>query len=275
MGGIFWNERIRLLDSGEQVGVLAIGDSWFHYPFNNLVTPLHAALSRPTIYVIGENGARADALADGAWRAQFRAMLADYPSIRVVAISAGGNDFAGLGDLDAKILQPDCSGAADADSCYRPQQPDGVFAAVGAAYRSLLADVASLRPAATVLVHNYDHAAGPAQLAQAADGQLPRAGRGRTPGRRAPRDRARADRPLHAVPRRTGGSGARRACRGTRLVGGDASRQRLGQRTAPARGRFRADRRRMLARPGTARAGAARLTGTGGVAAATASRSPG
>ncbi len=158
MGGIFWNERIRLLDSGEQVGVLAIGDSWFHYPFNNLVTPLHAALSRPTIYVIGENGARADALADGAWRAQFRAMLADYPSIRVVAISAGGNDFAGLGDLDAKILQPDCSGAADADSCYRPQQPDGVFAAVGAAYRSLLADVASLRPAATVLVHNYDYA---------------------------------------------------------------------------------------------------------------------
>ncbi len=158
MGHIFWNERIRLIDSGENVEVLAIGDSWFHYPFNNLVTPLHEALGRPTTYVIGENGARADELCAGAWLASFRAMLADYPTIRLVAVSAGGNDFAGLGDLDAKILGTDCSGAATAEGCFRPGQPDGVFADVGRAYRTLIAAVAAVRPGATVLVHNYDYA---------------------------------------------------------------------------------------------------------------------
>ena len=43
-GNSFWNEYIRLQDSGENVDVQAIGDSWLHYPFNNLMTPLHAAL---------------------------------------------------------------------------------------------------------------------------------------------------------------------------------------------------------------------------------------
>ncbi len=158
MGHIFWNERIKLIDSGEMVDVLAIGDSWFHYPFNNLVTPLYEALARPTIYVIGENGARADELSTGSWIASFRTMLTDYPTIRLVAISAGGNDFAGVGDLDAKLLRADCTGAATADACFRPAQPDGVFADVGNAYRVLLAAVAAIRPGATVLVHNYDYA---------------------------------------------------------------------------------------------------------------------
>jgi hypothetical protein len=158
MGHIFWNEYYRLLDSGESVDVLAIGDSWFHYPFNNLVTPLHAALERPTIYVIGENGARADELATGSWRANFRKMLLQFPSIRLVCISAGGNDFAGIGDLDDRILAPDCSAATTVDACYRAGQPAGVFDAVEAAYRTLLGDVATLLPAAAILVHNYDYA---------------------------------------------------------------------------------------------------------------------
>jgi hypothetical protein len=67
MGHIFWNDSARLFDSGETIGVLAIGDSWFHYPFNNLITPLYTALERPTIYVIGESGARADELCQGSW----------------------------------------------------------------------------------------------------------------------------------------------------------------------------------------------------------------
>ena len=158
MGHIFWNEYYRLLDSGENVDVLAIGDSWFHYPANNLITPLHAALERPTIYVIGENGARADELAAGSWLANFGKMLAQYPSIRLVSISAGGNDFAGVGDLDDRILRPDCSAATDVDACFRAGQPDAVFAAVAVAYRTLIGAVAAARPDVTVLVHNYDYA---------------------------------------------------------------------------------------------------------------------
>jgi hypothetical protein len=158
MGHIFLNEYYRLLDSGENVDVLAIGDSWFHYPRNNLITPLHSVLERPTIYVIGENGARADELAAGSWRANLASLLAQFPSIRLVCISAGGNDFAGVGDLDNRILAPDCSGETSVEGCYRAGQPDGVFDAVEAAYRTLIESVKSSRPHATILVHNYDYA---------------------------------------------------------------------------------------------------------------------
>jgi len=51
--------------------VLALGDSWFHYPFNNLVTPLYTELDQPTVYVIGEIGARADELCEGSWFGNF------------------------------------------------------------------------------------------------------------------------------------------------------------------------------------------------------------
>ena len=158
MGGIYWNDSSRLFDSGETVDVLAIGDSWFHYPANNLITPLHAALERPTIYVIGENGARADELCRGSWLSNTRRMLAGYPAIRLICISAGGNDFAGIGDLDDKILAADCSAAGTFSACYRPGQPAGVFGAVEQAYRDLLDAVRNVRPDVTVLVHNYDYA---------------------------------------------------------------------------------------------------------------------
>ena len=238
MGHIFWNERIKLIDSGEMVDVLAIGDSWFHYPFNNLITPLHAALARPTIYVIGENGARADELSTGAWLASFRAMLDDYPTIRLVAISAGGNDFAGIGDLDAKVLAADCSGAAAADACFRAGQPDGVFADVGNAYRVLLSAVGAVRPAATVLVHNYDYAIPDGRTLPGLRSWLklpmdncrvPLAG---APTRwRATRHRARAHRSLHALSRRPrdGACGTRCAGGRSRLVGGNPCRFGMGQ----------------------------------------------
>jgi hypothetical protein len=158
MGQIFWNDSSRLFDSGETIDVLALGDSWFHYPFNNLITPLYVALEQPTIYVVGESGARADELCQGSWLANFRRMLVDYPSIRLACLSAGGNDFAGIGDLDDKILAPDCSNATTLAACYRDAQPQGVFARVEQAYRDILAVVAAIRPDLTVLVHNYDYA---------------------------------------------------------------------------------------------------------------------
>lgn len=158
MGRIWWNQHAALNASGETVDVLAIGDSWFHYPFNNLLSPLYEALGRPTILAIGDSGARADELARGAWYARFLEVLAQHPSIRLVCVSAGGNDFAGVGDLDQRILAADCSGAASVDACYRGGGPDAVFAAVAGAYRTLIDTVVAIRPGAAVLVHNYDYA---------------------------------------------------------------------------------------------------------------------
>jgi hypothetical protein len=158
MGRIYWNQYFALQESGENVDVLAIGDSWFHYPFNNLLTPLYEALERPTIYAIGESGARADELAKGSWLGNFRKMLAQFPTIRLVCISAGGNDFAGIGDLDDRILKRDCSTANTVPECYREGGPESVFDAVGEAYRTLVDEVTAMRPDVTVLLHNYDYA---------------------------------------------------------------------------------------------------------------------
>jgi hypothetical protein len=158
MGHIYWNDSSRLFDSGETIDVLALGDSWLHYPFNNLITPLYTALEQPTIYVVGESGARADELCQGSWLGNFRRMLVEYPSIRLVCISAGGNDFAGIGDLDDKILAADCSNVTALAECFRANQPQSVFANVEQAYRTILAVVAGIRPDLPVLVHNYDYA---------------------------------------------------------------------------------------------------------------------
>ncbi len=158
MANIFWNAYIELMDSQRPVDVLAIGDSWFHYPFDNLVIPLSEVLERPTIYVIGESGARADELARGSWLARFTRMLDEQPAIRLVCISAGGNDFAGTGDLDDRVLQPDCSAASALEECFRANQPAGVMDEVATAYATLIAAVDARVPGATVLVHNYDYA---------------------------------------------------------------------------------------------------------------------
>ena len=158
MGQIYWNEYAALSGDGESPDVLAIGDSWFHYPFNNLLTPLYEVLERPTIFAIGDNGARADELAAGPWLANFRKLLLQYPAIRLVCISAGGNDFAGIGDLDERILAPDCSAADTVPACYRDGGVESVFGAVGLAYRTLLDTVAAARPGVPVLLHNYDYA---------------------------------------------------------------------------------------------------------------------
>lgn len=158
MGHIFVNNISTFMDSGETVDVLAIGDSWFHYVANNLINPLYEALERPTIYVLGKNGARADELCKDFWLKSFRQFLSDYPNMRLVCISAGGNDFAGVGDLDAKILQPDCSTATKVDDCWQAGEPKLVFDAVEDGYKILLAAVNELHPGLPVLVHNYDYA---------------------------------------------------------------------------------------------------------------------
>src|SRR5258708_13890048 len=106
MGHIFWNEYSRLLDSGETIDVLALGDSWFHYPFNNLITPLFEALERPTIFVIGENGARADELCGGHWLADLRPLVPGEPVLRPLCVRPPRDHFGRPCHLPAKLRLP-------------------------------------------------------------------------------------------------------------------------------------------------------------------------
>ena len=81
MGKIFFNQYEALLNSGENVEVLAIGDSWFHDPANNLMSPLHRVLDHATTYVLGDNGERADSLCSGHWMRWLRQMASMASSL--------------------------------------------------------------------------------------------------------------------------------------------------------------------------------------------------
>lgn len=53
--------------------------------------------------------------------------LKTYRTIKVIAVSAGGNDFAGLGDLDKIILNSNCGSAGNIKGCCQQGQPNKLF----------------------------------------------------------------------------------------------------------------------------------------------------
>ena len=139
--------------------ILALGDSWFWYPFNNLLIPIWDLWAgAKTILAQGMVGAEATELAAGKWLAGFRAALRGYDTVRAVLISAGGNDFAGMDDM-TRILKPDCSAAATGEDCFNAAATEQLmFHDVVDAYGTLLEEVKKHRPEALVFLHNYDYA---------------------------------------------------------------------------------------------------------------------
>ncbi len=139
--------------------ILAIGDSWFWYPFNNLLIPIWGLWAgAKTILAQGMVGAEATELAAGKWLKNFRAALKGYNTIRAVLISAGGNDFAGMDDM-SRILKPDCSAAVAGIDCFDAAATEQLMLHdVADAYGTLLDEVKQHRPEALVFLHNYDYA---------------------------------------------------------------------------------------------------------------------
>ena len=140
INGPVWDER--QLD-GISPTILAIGDSWFWYPFNNLANPLHRILNRSREHIIlvrGRNGATTSEYVKGRVREQIEWDLDKAQgygrTIQAVFLSGGGNDFAGPDDMGS-ILNPDCSAFSRPAECYRPEQPDKLMArAVATSRRS-------------------------------------------------------------------------------------------------------------------------------------------
>jgi hypothetical protein len=150
-----------LLDEYENGGadIVALGDSWFHYPGSNLLEALNRALSRSfVIAAYGENGASAvdymksRHLPFWAGRVQLNATR-----MRAFLISGGGNDFAGLRDF-SRIIHLDCSAATSVAECWRDSEPDGLFGRVGDAYERIIARARADGFDGPVVVHNYDYA---------------------------------------------------------------------------------------------------------------------
>ncbi|MEW6689701.1 MAG: SGNH/GDSL hydrolase family protein [Pseudomonadota bacterium] len=148
-----------MIGDGKLPDVLALGDSWFWYPFNNLLIPIwNLWAGGRTILAQGMVGAEATELASGQWLKDFRAALRGWSTIRAVLISAGGNDFAGMDDMQ-RILRPDCSGATAGEDCFDAAATDQLMLRdVAGAYGVLLDEIERWRPEAMVFLHNYDYA---------------------------------------------------------------------------------------------------------------------
>jgi hypothetical protein len=153
----YWDEL--LMDQhGEVPQVLAVGDSWFWYPVNNLLIPIYSVLGgSKCVFALGNNGAEAVEYIKY-YRGDVQESLDAWKgSIEAVLISGGGNDFAGLDDM-FRIIQTQCDGYTTVDECFNSGEPKGVFDEVAAAYSELVDMIFASVPGAKIFLHNYDRA---------------------------------------------------------------------------------------------------------------------
>ncbi|MFV0663905.1 SGNH/GDSL hydrolase family protein [Denitromonas sp.] len=163
---VYWDWRAMQRD-GLYPSILAIGDSWFWYPFpgGSLITRLGRLVARKqhTVLVLGNNGAEAFDYVEGKYRKAVREALRLHGSaLSAVFISGGGNDFAGFNDL-RPLLNDDCAQATTAAACFRTGASSGtldwLMDKMMASYRTLIGQImASTPPGTHILLHNYDYA---------------------------------------------------------------------------------------------------------------------
>jgi len=148
---------------GEFASLLAIGDSWFWYPKNNILQALveHPRLKDPfrNIQMLGYNGAKLEQYVFGKFAKQFTAQL--QPQNRkyysAILISGAGNDA-----VDYRLtLFKDCSAASSPDQCISEIKMDAFLAKIGAAVQALIFQIRraydkdGLQP--DIFLHSYDY----------------------------------------------------------------------------------------------------------------------
>ncbi|MGF6979884.1 hypothetical protein QFZ94_008401 [Paraburkholderia sp. JPY465] len=156
MGKVYWDEA-EFKKANERLDVLALGDSWFWYPENNLLNSINRFSNEPNILCFGANGATSVELASGFYYASFISALKGYTAVAAVLISAGGNDFAGFDDFQ-KILKPDCSNAKKPSDCFDSVGLTNLINTVYQSYERLIHATLAIRPSAKIHLHNYDYA---------------------------------------------------------------------------------------------------------------------
>jgi hypothetical protein len=149
---------------GEFAGILAIGDSWFWYPKNNI---LEAVIEHPALkddyrnfQMLGYNGAPINQyVGAGKYAAAFQNELKPSSSqfYSAVLISGGGNDA-----IDYKLaLKVDCSGLSAANDCLDPDGRDGLLRDISGSLGLMIHDIAwafgKQNRMADVFIHGYDY----------------------------------------------------------------------------------------------------------------------
>jgi hypothetical protein len=146
--------------------ILAIGDSWFWYPFpgGSLLNRLGPLVATKDHYIlaIGNNGAEAFDYVHGKYRnAVTTALNFHGDGLSAVFLSGGGNDFAGVNDL-LPLLNADCSNAQSASDCFRPGNGEGTLGGLlrklNEDYTLLIGQIMVKCPMGIkIFVHNYDY----------------------------------------------------------------------------------------------------------------------
>ncbi|OEZ50324.1 hypothetical protein JAB1_14390 [Janthinobacterium sp. MP5059B] len=166
MGNVFWSDSAMMME-GRYPSILAIGDSWFWYPFpgGSLLNQLGKLVETKehVIFALGENGAEiVDYVAGKHSKLIRKALKLHGPSLSAAFISGGGNDFAGVNDL-RPMLNINCSTAKTPDDCFRPGTDDRtlewLMRKTAENYEILIGQImAATGPDVPIVLHNYDYA---------------------------------------------------------------------------------------------------------------------
>jgi len=156
-------DQVQSRSSAAMPAMLAIGDSWFWYPFvSNLLAEL-SAMVKPAysnILTLGRVGARLEQFATPGLFAKDFARQLKPQYIRyysAVLISGGGNDV-----VDWRLgLRADCTGLP-ADQCIDPQALDQAMNDLAGWLLALINEVRAAEiagnPPIDIFVHTYDYA---------------------------------------------------------------------------------------------------------------------
>lgn len=165
-GNVYWDAASMEIDH-VYPSILAIGDSWFWYPFpgGSLINQIGAVVASKEhcIFALGNNGAEAYDYVYGKYSKSIRTALKLHgSSLSATFISGGGNDFAGMNDL-RPMLNADCAAAAQAFECFRPGVDPGtvvwLMKKTAESYQMLIGQIiAASRPETLIFLHNYDYA---------------------------------------------------------------------------------------------------------------------
>ena len=159
----FWDERLMRDVEQRTPTILAIGDSWFWYPFlgGSLVNNLGDLMPQQVIFAKGMNVAEAFDYVDGKYAVQVRQALRLHGrGLQAVFISGGGNDFAGFNDM-RPLLKGDCRDVNNAVGCFEPGPNgiDGFLEHIDTYYRKLIGVIYTYTtPDCRIVMHNYDYA---------------------------------------------------------------------------------------------------------------------
>lgn len=164
MESYYWDEN-KMKTDGANPTILAIGDSWFWYPFlgGSLINNLGPIVEKKNNIILakGMNGAEAFDYVDGKYAKIVLEALRLYGSgLSAVFISGGGNDFAGLNDL-RPLLKDNCSGETTAKNCFRGGDAGlkGFLDRMDEYYRKLIGVVYTRTSLNCLIVmHTYDYA---------------------------------------------------------------------------------------------------------------------